>query len=52
MEITTVFQELLSRLPDITVPDGITPDRGDSTLVLALQQMPAEFTPGGCPVPH
>lgn len=52
MEITTVFQELLARLPDIVVPDGITPDRGDSSLVLALQHLPAEFTPGGCPVAH
>ncbi len=52
MEITTVFQELLTRLPDIVVPDGVTPDRGDSSLVLALQEMPADFTPGGCPVPH
>ena len=52
MEITTVFQELLTRLPDITVPDGVTPDRGDSSLVLALQHMPATFSPGGCPVPH
>ena len=52
MEITTVFQELLTRLPDIVVPEGITPDRGDSSLVLALQHMPATFTPGGCPVAH
>jgi cytochrome P450 family 142 subfamily A polypeptide 1 len=53
MEITTVFQELLSRLPDIQVPEGVTPDRGDSSLVLALQHMPASFTPGsGCPVEH
>lgn len=51
MEITTVFQELLTRLPDIVVPEGITPDRGDSSLVLALQHMPATFTPG-CPVQH
>lgn len=52
MEVTTVFQELLSRLPDIVVPEGITPDRGDSSLVLALQHMPATFTPGECPVAH
>lgn len=52
MEITTVFQELLTRLPDIVVPEGITPDRGDSSLVLALQHMPSTFTPGGCPVAH
>ncbi len=52
MEITTVFQELLTRLPDIKVPEGITPGRGDSSLVLALQDVPATFTPGGCPVAH
>jgi cytochrome P450 len=52
MEITTVFQELYARLPDIVVPEGITPDRGDSSLVLALQHMPSTFTPGGCPVAH
>ncbi len=53
MEITTVFQELLSRLPDITVPTDGLPSRGDSTLVLALNHLPATFTPGsGCPVAH
>ena len=52
MEITTVFQELLTRLPDITVPADAAPSRGDSTLVLALNHLPATFTPGGCPVAH
>jgi cytochrome P450 len=52
MEVTTVFQELLTRLPDIVVPEGVTPSRGDSSLVLALQHMPSTFTPGGCPVAH
>ena len=53
MEITTVFQELLTRLPDITVPSEGLPSRGDSTLVLALNHLPASFTPGsGCPVAH
>ncbi len=53
MEITTVFQELLTRLPDITVPSDGLPSRGDSTLVLALNHLPASFTPGsGCPVAH
>lgn len=53
MEITTVFQELLTRLPDITVPADAVPSRGDSTLVLALNHLPATFTPGaGCPVDH
>jgi cytochrome P450 family 142 subfamily A polypeptide 1 len=53
MEVVTVFQELLTRLPDITVPDELVPSRGDSTLVLALNHLPATFTPGsGCPVAH
>jgi cytochrome P450 len=50
MEVKTVFQELFSRLPDITAPPGVTPARGDSTLVLALQDIPATFTT--CPVAH
>ena len=53
MEVTTVFQELLTRVPDITVPTDGLPSRGDSTLVLALNHLPATFTPGsGCPVQH
>ena len=50
MEVKTVFQELLTRLPDIEVPEGVTPGRGESSLVLALQDIPATFT--ACPVPH
>ena len=50
MEVKTVFQELLSRLPDITVPDGVVPGRGESSLVIALEDMPASFT--SCPVAH
>ena len=50
MEVKVVFQELLARLPDITVPDGLGPSRGDSTLVLALSHLPATFTK--CPVDH
>jgi cytochrome P450 family 142 subfamily A polypeptide 1 len=50
MEVKTVFQELLTRLPDIEVPEGVAPGRGESSLVLALQDMPATFT--ACPVPH
>ena len=53
MEVTTVFQELLTRLPDISVPADVVPSRGDSSLVLALNHLPASFTPGGgCPVEH
>jgi cytochrome P450 family 142 subfamily A polypeptide 1 len=50
MEVKTVFQELLARMPDITVPDGVPLDRGASSLVLALQHLPAK--PSGCPVAH
>jgi cytochrome P450 len=50
MELKTVFQELLTRLPDISTPPDFTLDRGDSTLVLALQHMPVTFSaPEGCP---
>jgi cytochrome P450 len=50
MEVKTVFQELFSRLPEITVPEGVVTGRGESSLVLALQDVPAR--PGGCPVAH
>jgi cytochrome P450 family 142 subfamily A polypeptide 1 len=50
MEVKTVFQELFRRLPDITVPDGVPLHRGRSSLVLALQHLPAQ--PSGCPVSH
>jgi len=48
MEVKTVFQELFTRLPDITVPEGVTLQRGASSLVLALQHLPANYT--ACPV--
>ncbi|MBA2281841.1 MAG: cytochrome P450 [Actinomycetota bacterium] len=44
-EIKVVFEELFGRLSDIRVPDGATLQRGDSSLVLALQHLPAVFTP-------
>jgi cytochrome P450 family 142 subfamily A polypeptide 1 len=50
MELKTVFQELLTRLPDISVPADLVPKRADSTLVLALKDVPASFTK--CPVNH
>jgi cholest-4-en-3-one 26-monooxygenase len=52
MEVKIVLQELFSRLPDITVPEGVPLQRGASSLVLALQHLPAGFAPGGCPVAH
>ena len=50
MEVKLIFQELLTRLPDITIDDDAPFDRGESSLVLALQHLPASFT--GCPVAH
>jgi cytochrome P450 family 142 subfamily A polypeptide 1 len=44
-EIRVVFEELFRRLSDIRVPAGATLDRGDSSLVIALQHLPAVFTP-------
>ena len=50
MEVKLVFQELLTRLPDIMIDDNAPFARGESSLVLALQHLPATFT--GCPVAH
>jgi cytochrome P450 family 142 subfamily A polypeptide 1 len=44
-EIGIVFEELFRRLPDIHVPDGTGPTRGDSALVLSIDHLPAVFTP-------
>jgi cytochrome P450 family 142 subfamily A polypeptide 1 len=44
-EVKVVFQELFRRLADIRVVDGAALDRGDSSLVIALQHLPAVFTP-------
>ncbi len=44
-EIRVVFQELFRRLPDFRIPDGATPERGDSSLVISLAHLPAVFTP-------
>ncbi len=49
-EVRIVFQELLKRLPDIKVAEDFKLVRGESSLVLSLQDIPAEFTK--CPVPH
>ncbi len=44
-EIKVVFEELFRRLRDIRAVDAETLERGDSTLVLALNRLPAVFTP-------
>lgn len=45
MEVKTAFQELFYRLPDIHIGQDAPFSRGDSSLVLALQHLPAVFTP-------
>ena len=51
MEVKTVFQELLHRLPDIRIVEDAPLVRGDSSLVLALQALPGTFdATAGCPV--
>jgi cytochrome P450 family 142 subfamily A polypeptide 1 len=44
-EIKVVFEELFKRLTDIRAADPATLSRGDSTLVLAINRLPAVFTP-------
>jgi cholest-4-en-3-one 26-monooxygenase len=44
-EINVVFEQLFQRLHDLHVPEGVTPPRGENTLVIALQHLPAVFTP-------
>ena len=45
LEVKTVFQELFRRLPDINVAEGARRSRGQSSLVIAIQHLPAVFTP-------
>ena len=50
MEVKTVFQELLSRFPDLDITQAPPLPRGDSSLVLALQHLSAATgTDTGCP---
>jgi cholest-4-en-3-one 26-monooxygenase len=44
-EIKVVFEALFARLSDIRAVDPDHVDRGDSSLVLALNHLPAVFTP-------
>jgi cytochrome P450 family 142 subfamily A polypeptide 1 len=48
-EIDVVFGALFRRLPDLRVPDDVTPPRGANTLVIALQHLPAVLTPEVAP---
>ena len=66
LEVKTVLQELLHAIPDIRVTEDAPFDRGASSLVIAIQSLPARYTPaseadgacpatatsGGCPVAH
>ncbi|MFA5883445.1 MAG: cytochrome P450 [Acidimicrobiia bacterium] len=45
LEIQIVFEELFKRLRDIRMADGATFSRGDNALVVAIEQIPAVFTP-------
>jgi cytochrome P450 family 142 subfamily A polypeptide 1 len=48
VEVKIVFEELFRRLGDIRLADAQAPvARGDSALVLAIQHLPAVFTPAG-----
>ena len=47
LEVKVVFQELFARLRDIRVKDGASAQRGDNALVLAIEHLPAVFTPAG-----
>jgi cytochrome P450 len=44
-ELKVVFEELFRRLGDIRVKDPATLSRSESTLVLAIDRLPAVFTP-------
>jgi cytochrome P450 len=52
VELKIVLQALYRRLPDISVPSGGQRTRGDSSLVIALQHLPAVFTPASSTAAH
>lgn len=43
-EIRILVEELLTRLPDIHVPEGAEAERGANALVTTIQHLPVEFT--------
>jgi cytochrome P450 family 142 subfamily A polypeptide 1 len=47
LEVKVVFEELFKRLRDIKVKDGAELQRADNALVLAIEHLPAVFTPVG-----
>jgi cytochrome P450 family 142 subfamily A polypeptide 1 len=44
-EIRILLDELLTRLPDIRVPDGVEPQRRPNALVTTVEHLPVVFTP-------
>jgi cholest-4-en-3-one 26-monooxygenase len=45
MEIRVCFEELFRRLPDIRVPDGVTPEYNETAFVRGFVALPVVFTP-------
>jgi cholest-4-en-3-one 26-monooxygenase len=43
-EIRILLEELLTRVPDIHVPDGVDAERGANALVTTIHHLPVEFT--------
>jgi cytochrome P450 len=47
LETRIAIEQLLKRMPDVQVPDGVTPQRyPDSAQVYQFRSLPIEFTPG------
>jgi cytochrome P450 family 142 subfamily A polypeptide 1 len=44
-EIRILLEELLARLPDIHVPEGVSARRGPNSLVTTISHLPVAFTP-------
>ena len=44
-EIRIMYEELLTRLPDIRVAPGAEPERGPNSLVTTISHLPVVFTP-------
>ncbi len=45
LEIRVLFEELITRYPDMIVPPGVTPTFGEHALVHAIDSLPVEYTP-------
>lgn len=51
LEVKLVFEELLTRLPDLHAVDPHHVERNRSTLVVGIEALPAVFTPTPSPLP-